>query len=72
MEIGRKSGFRDILHRKRIWPILLEVVNVEKLQESSDFLEWNKSKDEHSEDYDQLKKDAMRSFHSFKPFQNIE
>lgn len=64
MEIGRQYGFKNITNRSAIWPVLLEV-NIGKLQASSDFLDWRKNSEIHSEDYDQLKKDAMRSFFSF-------
>jgi len=71
MELGREHGFGSIANRKKIWPVLLEV-NIDKLQKSTDFLDWRKDPDNHSEDYDQLKKDAMRSFFSLKAYQNMD
>jgi hypothetical protein len=71
MEIGRYEGFGSIKNRKKIWPVLLEV-NIEKLQKSTDFLDWRRDSETHSQDYDQLKKDAMRSFFSLKVYQDID
>lgn len=70
MEIGREHGFGSIANRKKAWPALLEV-NIDKLQKSTNFLDWRKP-EQHSEDYDQLKKDAMRSFFSLKVYQDLD
>ena len=70
MEIGREHGFGTISNRKKIWPVLLEV-NIDKLQKSTDFLDWKKDPNTHSEDYDQLKKDADRSFYSIQSYKDM-
>lgn len=51
--------------------MLLEV-NIDKLQKSTDFLDWKKDPSTHSEDYDQLKKDADRSFYSIQSYRDME